>query len=403
MANRRLLTYDAFSKTVEDARIRTTSGGILTIVSSIIVILLVISEWRDYTRLEWRPEIIVDKTRGDKMEINVNITFPNLPCGLITMDAMDASGEIQEEISSTITKTRLDENGKLISSWQIQKESIEQQKIKQQREQGAAQAGNSAYCGSCYGARPDGECCNSCGEVRKAYSEKGWAFHDGKGIQQCEEEHYTDKLEQSKNEGCNIAGRVYVNKVVGDLHFAPGASITHEQTHTHDMSFYLQNDMPFNFAHHIHHLSFGQPPPPNAASATAPYAAEPLSGSQQLTESKTERYQYFIKVVATRIESWGQDAIETNQYSVTSHQRSILGGADDDHPHTLHSRGGVPGVYFSYDISPIKVISRQERTKSFATFLTGLCAIVGGVVTIFAIVDRGVWEADKALRRKKNL
>lgn len=374
--------------------------------STLIVLWLVLSEWRDFTRLEWRPEIIVDKTRQDKMEINVDITFPNLPCGMLTMDAMDASGEIQEEISSTIVKTRLDENGNKISSWQIQQDLQARKNLDDKR--------GSGYCGSCFGARPDGECCNSCDEVKKAYQEKGWAFHDGQGIQQCEEEHYTDNLQQTKDEGCNIAGKVFVNKVIGDLHFAPGASITHDQQHTHDMSFYLDEKMPFNFAHKIHHLSFGPTPATalygdgkdaarRAADAAAGAAADPLSGVEHLTESRTERYQYFIKVVATRIEPKGVEAVETNQYSVTSHQRSILGGSDDDHPHTLHTRGGVPGVYFSYDISPLKVISRQERTKSVATFLTGLCAIVGGVVTIFAIVDRGVWEADKALRRKKTI
>lgn len=62
---RRLTTFDAFSKTVEDARVRTTSGGVVTIVSSIIICLLIVSEWRDYRQITNRPELIVDKTRGE--------------------------------------------------------------------------------------------------------------------------------------------------------------------------------------------------------------------------------------------------------------------------------------------------------------------------------------------------
>ena len=43
-------------------------------------------------------------------------------------------------------------------------------------------------------------------------------------------------------------------------------------------------------------------------------------------------------------------SIETHQYSVTSHKRSMQGGNDaaEGHGERLHSRGGIPGVFFSY-------------------------------------------------------
>ena len=37
----------------------------------------------------------------------------------------------------------------------------------------------------------------------------------------------------------------------------------------------------------------------------------------------------------------------------------------------------LPGVFFIYDISPIKV-KFTEKQQSFTYFLTSLCAIVGG-------------------------
>jgi hypothetical protein len=64
MAKSRFTRLDAFTKTVEDARIRTTSGGIVTIVSLIVVFFLSWGEWRDYRRIEVHPELIVDKGRG---------------------------------------------------------------------------------------------------------------------------------------------------------------------------------------------------------------------------------------------------------------------------------------------------------------------------------------------------
>lgn len=61
----RLTRLDAFTKTVEDARVRTTSGGIVTIVSVFIVFVLVVGEFNDYRRIIVRPELVVDKTRGE--------------------------------------------------------------------------------------------------------------------------------------------------------------------------------------------------------------------------------------------------------------------------------------------------------------------------------------------------
>lgn len=64
-AKSRLTRLDAFTKTVEDARIRTTSGGIVTIASLLIVFYLVWGEWSDYRRVVVHPELIVDKGRGN--------------------------------------------------------------------------------------------------------------------------------------------------------------------------------------------------------------------------------------------------------------------------------------------------------------------------------------------------
>lgn len=63
-AKSRFTKLDAFTKTVEDARIRTTSGGIVTIVSLIVVLYLAWGEWADYRRVVIHPELIVDKGRG---------------------------------------------------------------------------------------------------------------------------------------------------------------------------------------------------------------------------------------------------------------------------------------------------------------------------------------------------
>ena len=54
------------------------------------------------------------------------------------------------------------------------------------------------------------------------------------------------------------------------------------------------------------------------------------------------------------------------------------------------------------DISPMKVINREERSKTLAGFLTGLCAIIGGTLTVAAAVDRGVYEGASRLKKMQS-
>lgn len=125
-AKSRFTRLDAFTKTVDEARVRTTSGGIVTIASLLIVLYLALGEWADYRRIVVHPELIVDKARGmyhcsiwkkklqlinwpaaEKMEIHLNITFPKIPCELLTLDVMDVSGEQQSGVMHGVSKIRL--------------------------------------------------------------------------------------------------------------------------------------------------------------------------------------------------------------------------------------------------------------------------------------------------------
>ena len=63
-AKSRFTRLDAFAKTVEDAHIRTTSGGIITLASLLVILWLVWGEWVEYTRVVVLPELVVDKSRG---------------------------------------------------------------------------------------------------------------------------------------------------------------------------------------------------------------------------------------------------------------------------------------------------------------------------------------------------
>ncbi|KLU81334.1 endoplasmic reticulum-Golgi intermediate compartment protein 3 [Magnaporthiopsis poae ATCC 64411] len=397
----RFTRLDAFTKTVEDARIRTTSGGIITIVSLLVVLYLAMGEWADYRRIVIHPELVVDKSRGDRMEIHLNITFPKVPCELLTLDVMDVSGEQQHGVQHGVVKVRLrpqSEGGGV----------IDVKALSLHADEDAAMHLDPNYCGPCYGAPAPSNaakhgCCNTCDE---------------------------------------IAGSLRVNKVIGNFHLAPGRSFSNGNMHVHDLKNYWDTpvDGGHSFSHVIHALSFGPQLPLEvqkrlSSGKSLPWAdhshqLNPLDGTSQETADPNFSFMYFVKIVPTSYlplgwegrrakmatgnhdkDSWvgtygysPDGAVETHQYSVTSHKRSLAGGDDaaEGHQERLHSKGGIPGVFFSYDISPMKVINREERPKTFAGFLTGLCAILGGTLTVAAAVDRTFYEGATRLKKMRS-
>lgn len=117
------------------------------------------------------------------------------------------------------------------------------------------------YCGSCYGANIVGmPCCNSCDDLKKAYSIMGWSDHGVlKNSTQCLHDVQNPFAHVKKGEGCRLTGHALVNKVSGNFHVAFGDSIVRDGMHIHQ---FLPQEAPtFNVSHTIHSLSFGDPYP----------------------------------------------------------------------------------------------------------------------------------------------
>ncbi|CAA9957751.1 Endoplasmic reticulum-Golgi intermediate compartment protein [Pyrenophora teres f. maculata] len=431
-AKSRFNKLDAFTKTVEDARVRTTSGGIVTIASLLVIFWLSWGEWADYRRVTVRPELVVDKSRGERMEIAMNISFPRMPCELLTLDVMDVSGELQMGVTHGINKVRL-------SPEADGSKAIEIKAVDLHTDEASHLAPD--YCGQCYGAPAPSNakkptCCNTCDEVRDAYASVSWSFGRGEGVEQCEREHYAEHLDQQRQEGCRLEGNIKVNKVVGNFHFAPGKSFSNGNLHVHDLENYFKDEYTHTFTHHIHQLRFGpqlsdvvvqnmqKKHQESSIGGWSNHHINPLDQTMQHTDEKAYNYMYFIKVVTTvylplgwekvfphpskfsdilgaTIDESYKGSIETHQYSVTSHKRSLQGGNDekDGHKERIHARGGIPGVFFSYDISPMEVINREVREKTFSGFLVGLCAVIGGTLTVAAAIDRALYEGVNRIKK----
>ncbi|ORZ37953.1 endoplasmic reticulum vesicle transporter-domain-containing protein [Catenaria anguillulae PL171] len=390
--------FDGFAKTLDDFRIRTKSGGLLTVIAGALILLLLVSEWIEYMTPVRESRLLVDSARKAKMDIYFNITLPKIPCVLLSLDVMDVAGEHHDlnDLSHDIYKVRLDASGKPVVDAVPEKGKVggalkaaDLEKVKKEGAAAKDAAKVEKKCGSCYGADApagSGGCCYTCKDIEDAYARKGWSFTGVENMEQCVREGYVDKLKAQEAEGCNLHGHLSVNKVAGNFHFAPGRSFEQGQGHIHDMMALLNRQ--FDFTHEIHYLRFGPPVPgmpPN-----------PLDGTQlNVLNGHSHLVQYFLKVVGTDYHHLNQSITKTNQYSVTEHARDVSGPGGISHV-------ALPGLFFNFDISPMRVVMVETR-KSFMTFLTSVCAVVGGVITVASMIDAAVYRTERALARKIEL
>lgn len=49
----------------------------------------------------------------------------------------------------------------------------------------------------------------------------------------------------------------------------------------------------------------------------------------------------------------------------------------------------------------MKVINKEEREKSFSGFLVGICAVIGGTLTVAAAIDRGLYAGSQQMNKMK--
>jgi hypothetical protein len=47
----------------------------------------------------------------------------------------------------------------------------------------------------------------------------------------------------------------------------------------------------------------------------------------------------------------------------------------------------------------MKVVNRETRTKTFTGFLVGVCACIGGTLTVAAAVDRLMYEGARTVKK----
>lgn len=179
----------------------------------------------------------VEATSPTGLDVEFDITLPKVSCSLLNIDANDPSGQSQTlhlDRHHHVWKHRIkvDENsGRILTvgdkrkleqgSTLLHEEHLEVVLDEMAKNHGLNDVDDDTYeeCGSCYGAGDEGECCNTCDDVKRAYNLKGWHIQNPDTIEQCKRE---KKTQEAEDEGCNVHGVVALDSGGGSFHLAPG-------------------------------------------------------------------------------------------------------------------------------------------------------------------------------------
>lgn len=126
----------------------------------------------------------VNGTRANKLKVDFDISFHDIPCNLLSVDALDDTGVPQHDAIHEIYKHRLSvdgekqgfperqELGNTVRTEAELEDLVKSQKAAQQQ-QGQLLKQQIGACGNCYGAGTAGQCCQTCLDVKQAYQRVG--------------------------------------------------------------------------------------------------------------------------------------------------------------------------------------------------------------------------------------
>ena len=339
----------------------------------------------------------MNSTRVERLKVNFDLSFPHISCNLLALDAVDESGIPQKNVKHDVFKHKITASGMAVGSASKHQElgggMLSEKDVEDvSKSIGLPDAPPEEVippggCGNCYGAGDVGECCNTCEEVRRAYDRKGWLFQSP-GISQCATENrmMTIRDGSATDGGCQIFGHLELSTATGGhfhivphkrLHSGDGNKVPGGLMNLLDLIFFTYDQ--FNITHRVNALSFGD---------NFPGFRSPLDGRYRQLEDKHGMYQYYIKIVPTRYKGLDGREIESNQYAVTEHMRHLSPG----------SGKALPGLYFFYELSPVQAVFEERRAVRPMSFLTSVCAIVGGAFSVMGMVDLAITSLSKYIR-----
>ncbi|AQK99650.1 Endoplasmic reticulum vesicle transporter protein [Zea mays] len=313
----------------------------------------------------------VDLKRGETLPIHINMSFPSLPCEVLSVDAIDMSGKHEVDLHTNIWKLRLDKYGHIIGTEYLS--DLVEKGHGAHHDHGFNPVPTSIEAGS-----------PSCFLLQKI---KNWHLfdhdHDHHDEQKKHEQTFNEEAEKmiksvkqalGNGEGCRVYGMLDVQRVAGNFHIS-----------VHGLNIFVaekifEGSNHVNVSHVIHELSFGP---------KYPGIHNPLDETSRILHDTSGTFKYYIKVVPTEYKYLSKKVLPTNQFSVTEYFLPIR-----------PTDRAWPAVYFLYDLSPITVTIKEER-RNFLHFVTRLCAVLGGTFAMTGMLDRWMYQLIKTVTNSK--
>lgn len=171
--------------------------------------------------------------------------------------------------------------------------------------------------------------------------------------------------------GCRFESHFLINKVPGNFHVSTHSATT--QPEAPDMS------------HIVHKVRFGME---LAAGREVRGSFNPLEKVDKSNSDPIATHDYILRVVPSVYEDIKGNIRFPYQYTFSSREMVQY----------HHGGRALPAIWFRYELSPITVRYKETRPP-FYTFLTTVCAIVGGTFTVAGIVDSMIFSASELIKK----
>ena len=312
----------------------------------------------------------VDTESAEKIVINLEISMHHISCDLLTFDAQDAMGNRDVGAKGNLWKVA------------VRHESCESESLSEHNLKGDQTTHPVCDHGLQNGASP---CLDGHRWVEISRSEAtDWMGSMGRGGLRFPSGHFsfsggpTDSAESS----CVISGSVLVNRAPGHLHIGT-TGVWRDRNRSAD--------------HVVNHFSFGEDrarkfsdTPLDGWKSIVPMTASPTPSSSSFTgllqpPPTSFIFEYFLKIVPTTFTGLTSAANSLYQFSVTK---------------SATSTGFMPGIYFRYDFSPLRV-KYVEWKENFGWFLVRVLAIIGGLFSVVGLLHAVLMDSVEILQKRK--
>ena len=94
--------FDSMPKAMEGAQVKTITGSIVTVISSLLMLYIFIAEFAFYRTTVTTNHLYVDTTSGTKVEVFIDMNIHNVECSKLHIDVQDEKGEEQLEVHDDV-------------------------------------------------------------------------------------------------------------------------------------------------------------------------------------------------------------------------------------------------------------------------------------------------------------